>query len=146
MKFENLNFLEPSGPLQACNGTDLPFFFLLNLVCRGYCALALYLTSLLHLNRRRSVSLAQPASRLHYIHQLRQQVTCGSPCSYVYARIDLTFKLILNNVQDSNMTPCRWVKSDVSEISTRTLKKEAESVNETCVDLHQLNEYLIRQQ
>ena len=24
MKSENLNFLEPSGPLQACNGTDLP--------------------------------------------------------------------------------------------------------------------------
>ena len=23
----NLNFLEPSGPLQACNGTDLPFFY-----------------------------------------------------------------------------------------------------------------------
>jgi len=23
-KFGNLNFLEPSGPLQACNGTDLP--------------------------------------------------------------------------------------------------------------------------
>jgi len=22
----NLNFLEPSGPVQACNGTDLPFF------------------------------------------------------------------------------------------------------------------------
>ena len=27
MKFGNLNFLEPSGPLQACNGTDLPFFY-----------------------------------------------------------------------------------------------------------------------
>ena len=25
MKFGNLNFLEPSGPLQACNGTDLPY-------------------------------------------------------------------------------------------------------------------------
>ena len=25
MKSVNLNFLEPSGPLQACNGTDLPF-------------------------------------------------------------------------------------------------------------------------
>ena len=25
MKSENLNFLEPSGPLQACNGTALPF-------------------------------------------------------------------------------------------------------------------------
>ena len=24
MKFGKLNFLEPSGPLQACNGTDLP--------------------------------------------------------------------------------------------------------------------------
>jgi len=27
MKSGNLNFLEPSGPLQACNGTALPFHF-----------------------------------------------------------------------------------------------------------------------
>ena len=27
MKSENLNFLQPSGPLQACNGTDLHFTF-----------------------------------------------------------------------------------------------------------------------
>jgi hypothetical protein len=27
MKSGNLNFLEPSGPLQACNGTALIFFF-----------------------------------------------------------------------------------------------------------------------
>jgi len=27
MKSGNLNFLEPSGPLQACNGTALPFVF-----------------------------------------------------------------------------------------------------------------------
>jgi hypothetical protein len=26
-KFGNLNFLVPSGPLQACNGTALPFFY-----------------------------------------------------------------------------------------------------------------------
>ena len=26
MKSGNLNFLEPSGPVQACNGTDLIFF------------------------------------------------------------------------------------------------------------------------
>ena len=26
MQSGSLNFLEPSGPLQACNGTDLPFF------------------------------------------------------------------------------------------------------------------------
>ena len=26
MKSGNLNFLKPSGPLQACNGTALPFF------------------------------------------------------------------------------------------------------------------------
>ena len=29
MKSGNLKFLEPSGPLQACNGTDLPLPFLL---------------------------------------------------------------------------------------------------------------------
>jgi len=28
MKSGNLNFLEPSGPLQACKGTALPFRFL----------------------------------------------------------------------------------------------------------------------
>jgi hypothetical protein len=28
MKSGNLNFLEPSWPLQACNGTALPFFHL----------------------------------------------------------------------------------------------------------------------
>ena len=28
VKSGNLNFLEPSGPLQACNGTALPFTFL----------------------------------------------------------------------------------------------------------------------
>ena len=27
MKSGNLNFLEPSGPLQACNGTALPVPF-----------------------------------------------------------------------------------------------------------------------
>jgi len=26
MKSGNLNFLEPSGPLQVCNGTDLPLY------------------------------------------------------------------------------------------------------------------------
>jgi len=25
-KFGNLNFVKPSGPVQACNGTDLPFY------------------------------------------------------------------------------------------------------------------------
>ena len=29
MKSGNLNFLEPSGPLQACNGTALPFFIMI---------------------------------------------------------------------------------------------------------------------
>ena len=27
MKSGNLNFLEPSGPLQACNGTALPYIY-----------------------------------------------------------------------------------------------------------------------
>ena len=36
MKSGNLNFLEPSGPLQACNGTDIPF---LPCGCCMYCVL-----------------------------------------------------------------------------------------------------------
>lgn len=42
--------------------------------------LTFHLTSLLHLNRRRSVNLAHPTSRLHYIHQLSQKLR-GSLCS-----------------------------------------------------------------
>ena len=34
MKSGNLNFLEPSGPLQACNGTALPVFILF---VKNYC-------------------------------------------------------------------------------------------------------------
>jgi hypothetical protein len=32
MKSENLNFLEPSGALQACNGTALPFIYALGVM------------------------------------------------------------------------------------------------------------------
>ena len=46
MKSGNLNFLEPSGPLQACNGTDLPLpfallysvHFLINMLNKRQCA------------------------------------------------------------------------------------------------------------
>jgi hypothetical protein len=31
MKSGNLNFLEPSGPLQACNGTALPYIYITRL-------------------------------------------------------------------------------------------------------------------
>ena len=39
MKSGNLNFLEPSGPLRACNGTALPFTFTCD-VNRLYCLVA----------------------------------------------------------------------------------------------------------
>ena len=35
MKSRNLNFLEPSGPLQACNGTALPFYQYKGLLVNG---------------------------------------------------------------------------------------------------------------
>ena len=35
MKSGNLNFLEPSGPLQACKGTALPLPLLLTQYCSG---------------------------------------------------------------------------------------------------------------
>ena len=33
MKSGNLNFLEPSGPLHACNGTDLPMILFYVMLC-----------------------------------------------------------------------------------------------------------------
>ena len=38
MKSGNLNFLEPSGPLQACNGTalPLPFTFTFTFTSKNY--------------------------------------------------------------------------------------------------------------
>jgi hypothetical protein len=35
MKSGNHNFLETSGPLQACNGTDLPYLFIINKIRSG---------------------------------------------------------------------------------------------------------------
>jgi len=35
MRSENLNFLEPSGPLQACNGTALPLIVVVVVVVKG---------------------------------------------------------------------------------------------------------------
>jgi len=32
-KSGNLNFLEPSGPLQACNGTDIPYHYIVTYCC-----------------------------------------------------------------------------------------------------------------
>jgi len=36
MKSGNLNFLEPSGSLQACNGSDLPFTVFLKYIVISY--------------------------------------------------------------------------------------------------------------
>ena len=36
VKSGNLNFLEPSGPLQACNGTALPLPLLLSVLLHSY--------------------------------------------------------------------------------------------------------------
>ena len=36
MKSGNLNFLEPSGPLQACNGTALPYNNLLKAMLKSH--------------------------------------------------------------------------------------------------------------
>ena len=36
-KSGDINFLEPSGPLQACNGTDLPLpLYYIGICCIGY--------------------------------------------------------------------------------------------------------------
>jgi secreted trypsin-like serine protease len=47
MKPGNLNFLEPSGPIQACNGTALPYLYhsvnmYYNWLQEQFCNLSLY--------------------------------------------------------------------------------------------------------
>ena len=44
MKYGNLNFLEPSGPLQDCKGTDLP---LLRSIIEGLSVNAVFVAILL---------------------------------------------------------------------------------------------------
>jgi len=56
MKSGNLNFLEPSGPLQACNGTALPNN---KVYCTLHCTFAVYFLSLICMKLRDSDVLAK---------------------------------------------------------------------------------------
>jgi len=51
MQSGNLNFLEPSGPLQACNGTALPFTYYLtqisNIIPKWFCLQENYCSNLM---------------------------------------------------------------------------------------------------
>jgi len=57
MKPGNLNFLEPSGPLQACNGTTLPFYWSLIPGIDPYSELCLLSFLISSLHGRRTVNV-----------------------------------------------------------------------------------------
>jgi hypothetical protein len=59
MKSGNLNFLEPSGPLQACNGTALPLYILFIIVIGGILVLFVYIT------RLASNEIFSPSNKIH---------------------------------------------------------------------------------
>ena len=73
MKSGNFNFLEPSGPLQACNGTALPLPYIYICVCVCVCVcmlvcLCMYIQTPLHvsvINRHLQVD-----SKIKLIHQI----------------------------------------------------------------------------
>jgi len=97
--------------------------------------LTVHLTSLLHLNSRRSVNLAQPASRLHYIHQLCQQVACGSLCSvciwktrpHVQSNIEQGSSLKYDSVSMGKKRRFRDLDSDPEEGGRKRLWNVCES-------------------
>ena len=48
MKSGNLNFLEPSGPVEACNGTDLPSLIKEHIYIYLYVCVYSYITKGMH--------------------------------------------------------------------------------------------------
>ena len=51
MKSGNLSFLEPSGPLQACNGTALPLLLYIDYLCIDKCSNTnIFSSALFHLS------------------------------------------------------------------------------------------------
>ena len=104
MKSRNLNFLEPSGPLQACNGTDLPFFtsMLLSIL---FCLLKEQATLLgpkfsrclglanRRVFRKRSITVLVPSSKLQLI-----LITFGSRGPTLSVSRKLNFSPYLPNI------------------------------------------------
>jgi len=76
MKFENLNFLEPSGPLQDCNGTGLPFHIL-----------TLSRNDEYHVN-----SCSESSTLLKgYVHSLSSIILYGGKCRFFFLNMSTEF-------------------------------------------------------
>ena len=85
MKSGNLNFLEPSGPLHACNGTALSFYIhLTKLFPRRFC---IGRTFRRQLPQRRTVSVARQAKTYSFVgRQENFNQRCFDVLKYMRAR------------------------------------------------------------
>jgi len=66
MKSGNLNFLETSGPLQACNGTALPLYIYIYICIYIYISISYFLSSKLF--ERAKMFVPNPQIRLYFSH------------------------------------------------------------------------------
>ena len=82
MKFGNLNFLEPSGPLQACNGTALPLPY-----------------KLMNKNPKQLLEIRKIFNRPHSIRGLTMhgQFTSYTRINFIYSHIP-TYPFLFMNI------------------------------------------------
>jgi len=97
MKCGNLNFLEPSGPLQACNGTGLPFYFLHKHgnICRWADKFCLHCNNFIYIRyiRIKPVLCSSMVSLFHHTSPWAQTLTVLTECtSKCKSFSDLQFK------------------------------------------------------
>jgi hypothetical protein len=90
MKSANLNFLEPSGPLQACNGTALPFTYILQ-----PCSLSVVeSTSWIILNH---MTLNLEITRTYFSHNQICLSKGSALCWHQYICLPMQIKLLSSN-------------------------------------------------
>jgi len=73
MESGNLNFLEPSGPLQACNGTALPLPLLILWSCMLFETFDVYPGSHLHHNSTDKPSMIRESNSLQNMEAASQE-------------------------------------------------------------------------
>jgi len=97
MNSGNLNFLEPSGPLQACNGTALPSIFFIQLL--------LFSFPVIYFPYSVSLSSLTLSFRLHYGPEV-DSVSCGVKAAGAYHNLAISIRRLSIHSGKLNLLDC----------------------------------------
>ena len=118
-KSRNLNFMEPSGPLRACNGTDLPFLSLF----RTFCSNLKQSSFLSNLPLCQRILRITHTVEHNYISlSSKNTTTCFGPICGPSSGCDLTYRAPIQDVWGVFEGVGDWGKRDlvVSIVGTMT--------------------------